>query len=79
MLHFLGLILLGPNLYMEAIAINKKGPFFEKGVTKILLKSFFQSFWNQNIMREQSSENSTCLLSRSKPKSLTKILLLYKF
>ena len=62
---------------MEEYAINKNGHFFGKGATKILLKSFFQNFWNQNIMREESSENRTCLLSRLGPKSLTKILFIY--
>ena len=47
---------------MEVFAINKNGHFFEKGASKILLKSFFQKFWNQNVMREESSENRTCFV-----------------
>ena len=34
-------------------------------------------FWNKNIMRKESSENKTCLLSWLGPKSLTKILFIY--
>ena len=30
----------------------------------MLLKLFFQNFWNQNTMREESSGNRACILPR---------------